>query len=295
MKKNVKFFLGAILIVSTLVSCEDEEPQTLPKVSTLETVSEITSSSSVIGGNVTNDGGSDIIAMGVVWSTTQNPTLSDSFSEDNNPTTGQFLHLVSGLQPETTYYAKAYATNSKGTAYGSEVSFTTTESTNYISYNGVTYDLGGGYLDYYGQWGGTSHNYDLILYSSGLTWVEQIEYFTGAGHVMYFEMFTSSQTNLGSGVYTYDYWETYEANTFDYGFFMLNFNADQETAEVDSDITAGTVTVVSSGNNYQITVDCTDSLDKSLTAYYEGTLNVYDWSETFKSTSFQKRVFRIKK
>lgn len=295
MRMNLKFYLVALLLAAAFVSCE--ESKTLPKVSTLETVSEITSSSSVIGGNVTGDGGADITAMGIAWSTNQNPTLSDSYTEDPNPSVGPFSHLITGLEAGTTYYARAYATNSEGTSYGSNVSFTTTDATNFLTYDGVTYPLAGGFLDYYGKWYTEmpSYNFDLTLYSSGLTWVEQIEYFTGTGHAMYFEMFTTSQTNLASGVYSYDFWETYEANTFDYGFFLLNFNAEQQTAEVDSDITGGTITVVTSGNDYQITVDCTDSFDKSLTAYYEGTLSIYDWSKSFKSTSFQKRVIRIKK
>jgi hypothetical protein len=80
-----------------------------------------------------------------------------------------------------------------------------------------------------------------------------------------------------------------------FDFFSLNFNAEEQTVEVESEIVGGTVTVVLSGNSYEITIDCTDSLDKSITAYFQGTLSVYDWSEDWKSTTFEKRVFKVKR
>lgn len=288
---NVKLYLGILLMAVTMMSCEKES---IPKVSTIEIVTDITYSSAIVGGDVTDDGGSAITAKGIVWSTTSNPTLSASFSVDDNLTVGQYNHALLDLDAGTTYFARAYATNSEGTAYGKEITFTTLELSNFISYDGVTYDMGGGYFGYYGQWVGTNYNYDLILYSSGLNWVEEIEYFTGIGHVIYFEMFSSSQTNIESGVYTYDPLESYDPNTFDSGFLMFNFNPDLETVEVDADIVGGTVTVVTSGSNYEITVDCTDSFNKTITAYFQGTLSVYDWS-SWKSPTLEKRVFNVKR
>ncbi|RZM17617.1 MAG: T9SS type A sorting domain-containing protein, partial [Pedobacter sp.] len=63
-------------------------------------------------------------ASGVVWSTNQNPTIDDSKTNEN-ATTGSFVSSLSGLTPGSTYYARAYATNSAGTSYGSQVNFTT--------------------------------------------------------------------------------------------------------------------------------------------------------------------------
>jgi Leucine-rich repeat (LRR) protein len=100
---------------------------TTPTVTT-DQVYSITSNSAVCGGNVTSDGGSPVTARGVCWSTSSNPTTSNSKTTDGSGT-GSFTSSMSGLNPSTTYYVRAYATNSKGTSYGSEVSFNTTGGT----------------------------------------------------------------------------------------------------------------------------------------------------------------------
>ena len=95
----------------------------LPEVTTVEPT-EIATTSAKTGGNVTSDGGGDVTAKGVCWSTSQNPTLSDSFSTDGIGL-GEYLSIINGLTINTTYYVRAYATNEAGTAYGEEFSFTT--------------------------------------------------------------------------------------------------------------------------------------------------------------------------
>ena len=94
---------------------------------TVTTVSptEVTSSSATTGGKITSDGGANITARGVVWSTDHNPTISLSTKTSDDTGTGSFVSSITGLQPGTTYYVRAYATNSQGTSYGEEVSFTT--------------------------------------------------------------------------------------------------------------------------------------------------------------------------
>ena len=86
-------------------------------------ITEIKASS---GGALTSDGNAAISAWGVCWSTSINHTLANSFSQDlvdNN--NYSFTSTIIGLAPNTTYYVRAYATNSSGTAYGNQVSFTT--------------------------------------------------------------------------------------------------------------------------------------------------------------------------
>jgi len=95
----------------------------LPTVNTTEPTS-ITQTSATSGGNVTSDGGATVTARGVCWSTIQNPTISDNHTSDGSGT-GTFISTLNGLTPNTPYYIRAYATNSVGTAYGSQVSFTT--------------------------------------------------------------------------------------------------------------------------------------------------------------------------
>lgn len=85
----------------------------------------INQTSATSGGQVTSDGNAAITARGICWSTNQTPTLSDSKTTDSG-TTGSFQSLLTGLTASTQYYVRAYATNSVGTSYGSQISFTTT-------------------------------------------------------------------------------------------------------------------------------------------------------------------------
>ena len=95
----------------------------LPALTT-NSVSQITSSGATAGGNVTSDGGSAVTIRGVAYGTLQNPTTANS-STSNGAGTGAFTSTLSGLTSSTFYYVRAYATNAMGTAYGSQVSFTT--------------------------------------------------------------------------------------------------------------------------------------------------------------------------
>lgn len=87
-------------------------------------VSSITRSSAVAGGSVFSDGGSAVTARGVCWSRNRLPGFSDS-CQSSGSGTGSFSVTLNNLTPATTYYVRAYATNSVGTGFGSEVSFTT--------------------------------------------------------------------------------------------------------------------------------------------------------------------------
>jgi hypothetical protein len=101
------------------------EFQTLgtPTVTTAQ-VTNIGATYVISGGNVLSDGGAAVIARGVCWGTSSNPTISDSHTFDGNET-GIFISEVIGLTPNSSYYIRAYATNSEGTGYGNEITFTT--------------------------------------------------------------------------------------------------------------------------------------------------------------------------
>ncbi len=77
------------------------------------------------GGTVVSDGGSMVTVRGVAFGTATSPTTSGSVTT-NGSGTGTYTSTLTGLTALTTYFARAYATNSVGTAYGNEVSFTTT-------------------------------------------------------------------------------------------------------------------------------------------------------------------------
>jgi uncharacterized protein (TIGR02145 family) len=93
---------------------------------TTNTINQISSNSAVCGGNVTSNGGTDVVARGVCWHTTQNPTLGNSLGSTSDATgLGTYTSYITGLNSNTTYYVRAYATNSAGTSYGSQRTFTT--------------------------------------------------------------------------------------------------------------------------------------------------------------------------
>ncbi len=93
-------------------------------VVTTNTVTNITQTSATSGGNVTSNGGSTVTARGVCWSTSHNPLITGNHTSDGSGT-GSFVSNITGLTGGTLYYVRAYATNSTGTGYGNEVSFTT--------------------------------------------------------------------------------------------------------------------------------------------------------------------------
>ncbi len=95
----------------------------VPTVTT-SSVSNITRSTATCGGNVTSDGGATVTARGVCWSTSPNPLVSNSHTT-NGSGTGSFTSSITELWANTTYYIRAYATNSRGTGYGEQKSFTT--------------------------------------------------------------------------------------------------------------------------------------------------------------------------
>lgn len=93
----------------------------IPTITTTSPTS-ITYTTAIGGGNITSDGGAPVTAKGVCWSTTANPTTSNNKTVDGTGS-GVFSSSIMGLNINTTYYIRAYATNSSGTAYGNQVVF----------------------------------------------------------------------------------------------------------------------------------------------------------------------------
>lgn len=98
------------------------QPET-PTVATTS-ISNITETGAVTGGSVTSDGGFTVTGRGVCWNTSLNPTTANNKTSDGSGT-GNFTSTMSGLSPNTIYFVRAYATNSQGTSYGSQISFIT--------------------------------------------------------------------------------------------------------------------------------------------------------------------------
>ena len=104
----------------------DHVTMNLPPTVTTSAPSEVTQSSVLCGGVVTSDGSVQLTACGVCWSTHHFPTIADAHTE-NDLSVSAFTSHVTGLAHHTTYYVRAYASNSIGTTYGAEMTFTTAD------------------------------------------------------------------------------------------------------------------------------------------------------------------------
>ena len=152
-----------------LNSCDKDDPKSVGVLSTTE-ASDITQTSATSGGNVSADGGAEITARGICWSTGQTPTTADN-KTTNGSGTGSFTSNITGLGDNTTYYVRAFATNSVGTSYGAEVSFKTirtkvipTLETNAVTNITLTDASSGGKI---------SDNGGADIISHGICWSKQ--------------------------------------------------------------------------------------------------------------------------
>lgn len=91
---------------------------------TTNTISSIANTSAISGGNINATTDDVVIARGVVWSTTSSPTIDLSTKTVDGSGSGTFTSSITGLSLGTLYYVRAYATNSNGTDYGPQQSFT---------------------------------------------------------------------------------------------------------------------------------------------------------------------------
>jgi len=182
------YFLKTIALFSFLIvitSCDsDDDPEVLAPSVTSETTSENVESNYTtikINGNVSSDGGSEITARGVCWSTNPNPTIADNKTIETSNT---FTSTISDLVANTTYYFRIYATNSVGTSYGTEQSFATS------SLDATTWDF-------------------LLIHSATTSWHADVV-FNADGTTVYDEpsspgtYLTNGTWSLNGNVLTYD-------------------------------------------------------------------------------------------
>ena len=130
LQKNTTYYFRAYAIVnSSIVPGEvltfTTTCSNIPPTISTNNITGITSNSANSGGQVTDEGSSPVIIRGVCWSTSQNPTISNSKTSNGNGP-GSFSSYITGLNSCTTYYVRAYATNNDGlTGYGEQKTFTT--------------------------------------------------------------------------------------------------------------------------------------------------------------------------
>ncbi len=108
----------------------------LPSISTAK-ITNVSATTAMSGGTINSDGGAPITERGVCWSPSQNPTISNNKMTSGSGI-GTYTTKITMLAAKTTYYARAYAINAAGVAYGDQFSFTTTSACNNVK--SIEYD-----------------------------------------------------------------------------------------------------------------------------------------------------------
>jgi uncharacterized protein (TIGR02145 family) len=125
-KSRIWFFqlivMGLVLIIAN--SCKKSDQGQLPVVFTTEVLN-FWPTFALCSGNITSNGGSRLSEQGFCWSTGHMPDTTDNKIMMAYQIVSRYSKMITGLSPQTDYYVRAYATNSIGTAYGEEMSFTT--------------------------------------------------------------------------------------------------------------------------------------------------------------------------
>jgi uncharacterized protein (TIGR02145 family) len=168
----------------------------LPLLSTT-TITSITQSTAKSGGNISSDGGATITDRGVCWSISHNPTIENNRTRDETGI-GTYTSSIGGLIQNTIYFVRAYATNSVGTAYGNELSFTSSAiATTLVSSVTQTTAMSGGNI---------SSDFGAAITDRGICWktaanptITDNKTTDGAGT----GVFTSSITGLTAGTTYY--------------------------------------------------------------------------------------------
>lgn len=116
------------------IRCLRDVVATLPEMGAAQEASEIRATHATSGGVVSKDGGAPVTERGMVWSQNPGPTLEEYEGKTvDGSGTGEFTSRLLGLQPASTYYARAYATNIEGTSYTEAITFTTSDPVEPVS------------------------------------------------------------------------------------------------------------------------------------------------------------------
>lgn len=131
--------ISVITIIIVVVPASCIKNPTLPVVIT-DYISDITATTAMAYGIVEDNGGAEISSRGFCWSKDQDPSAGDDKTDDGSGT-GNYVSTLTGLDPATTYFARAYAVNSAGIAYGDEISFTTRSLSSVEDIDGNIYPI----------------------------------------------------------------------------------------------------------------------------------------------------------
>lgn len=130
LKANSTYYLRAYVVNSSGMSYglqfsfTTDYEGSLPELTT-KAIWAITADQALSGGDILSDGGAVITSKGICWNKTGTPTANTTNKTNDGTGVGEFVSSIKGLDPNTSYFVRAYATNSEGTAYGEEVHFKT--------------------------------------------------------------------------------------------------------------------------------------------------------------------------
>lgn len=138
------------------------------------------------------------------------------------------------------------------------------------------YPLDQGFIHNYGMpEGATGYNFDVTIHSLGVNYNRDRHEFLGTGHVIFFQMFSSSATELSGGTYRFSTDEAGAPFTFNVANFGMNIDFTNETGTIVSAI-SGTVKVSGSGDHRTFDFDCMTATGEKITGHFSGWIPAYD-------------------
>lgn len=154
------------------------------------------------------------------------------------------------------------------------------EEPNRFVYTVNEYPLQQGFIHNYGMPDGAAgYNFDVTIFSNGISYNRDRHEFQGTGHVIFFEMFSSSATELSEG--TYQFGADKSPRTFDKANFGMNMNFGEETGTVVNAV-SGVIKVSGSGENRVFDFECMTGTGEKVTGHFSGWLPAYDMRDTKK-------------
>jgi hypothetical protein len=263
---------------------------TLAPTVTTQAVTDVDVTTATGNGNITVLGIPSATQHGVCWSESENPTTSDSKTEEGTPaTTGAFTSIMTGLSGGTTYYVRAYAINSCGTSYGDDVEVTTSASLP----SGLVYHLESGSYDGVSQFTDTSETFNTTLADShtitfkisaddGQPTSEQGIFgtYNHPNDYWYLKLNTSGQIHtrtIGDGT---DWWESTSNELFsdgaDSAHVIITVEKNVELIHYKNNVQLGEAASMVGGGSYQEafsqSLDATIGKTNGLTDFFAGNI-----------------------